>query len=131
MKLKILVIDDDDDIRKVTVDFFKKNGDYEILQAANGKVGIEKFERYNPDLVITVLNMPGVRGEEVARPIARYIEKNPEVKTKVIGIGAGAYLEQVAKAAGCDRLIKTPFHILQLQEAVEDLFRTWTFPTGC
>jgi CheY-like chemotaxis protein len=122
MKVKILVIDDEDEIRKITVKFLEKNGSYELFQSANGREGIKMFESHHPDIVITVLNMPGMRGEEVAR----YIKKNPETKTKVIGIGTEADLQQVAKAAGCDRLIKTSFHLLKLQEMVEDILKSWS-----
>jgi len=115
---KILVIDDEDQIRKITVKFLEKNGGYEVFQAANGREGINMFESHHPDVVITDLNMPGMRGEEVVRYI-----RNKTTKTKVIAVSGEPYLEPVVKAAGCDVFLKKPFHLLQLQEAVEKLLK--------
>jgi len=117
-KPKILVIDDEDQIRKITVKFLEKNGGYEIFQAANGTEGIKMFESHHPDIVITDLNMPGIRGEEVVR----YIKKS-KTKTKVIAVSGEPYLEPVVKAAGCDIFLTKPFHLLQLQETVERLLK--------
>ena len=115
---KILVIDDEDEIRKITVKFLKKNGGYEIFQAANGREGINMFESHHPDIVVTDLKMPGMRGEEVVRHI-----RKSNAKTKVIAVSGEPYLEPVVKAAGCDVFLKKPFHLLQLQEAVEKLLK--------
>jgi len=117
-KAKILVIDDEDEMRKITVKFLEKNGNYEIFQAANGREGIKMFESHHPDIVITDLNMPGIRGEEVVRHI-----RNKTTKTKVIAVSGEPYLETVVKAAGCDVFLKKPFHLLKLQEAVEKLLK--------
>ena len=118
-KPKILVIENDEELRQPIVEFLGKNGSYEIFQAANGREGIKMFESHHPDIVIVDLHLSGARGEE----IARFIKSDPKTETKVICLNGDPNLEKVATAAGCDIFLTKPFHLLQLQEAVEKLLK--------
>lgn len=61
---KILIIDDDESIRRTLVSYLKKL-EYEVYSAATGKDGIETARNVRPDLVITDIRMPGADGFEV------------------------------------------------------------------
>lgn len=53
---KILIVDDDSDVREIITETLSSNG-YSIETAENGEEGWEKFEKFNPDLVILDLIM--------------------------------------------------------------------------
>lgn len=62
---KMLIIDDNDDIRSFLQDEFSKY--FLVDTAENGKVGLEKAMQSNPDLIICDVMMPEMDGFEVTR----------------------------------------------------------------
>lgn len=65
---KILIIDDDESIRKTLESYLKKLS-YAVFTASNGIEGIETAEKEHPDLVITDIRMPGADGFEVLKRV--------------------------------------------------------------
>ena len=67
----VLVIDDDDTVRRVAQMTLKRHG-YTILSAANGAEGVELFTRHAEEIrcVVLDLTMPVMSGEEALRRIA-------------------------------------------------------------
>lgn len=80
---KILIIDDEDLIRKMLRKVLEKNG-YEVMDAFNGSQGIELFKELGPDIVITDLIMPEKEGLESIRELKKI---QPDVK--IIAISGG------------------------------------------
>ncbi|MFC1708660.1 response regulator [Candidatus Omnitrophota bacterium] len=68
--MKILVIDDNDQDRRIIERFLKKAGYSEIILAETGEQGVEKAVTEKPDLVITDTLLPGIDGFEVCRQIS-------------------------------------------------------------
>ena len=68
MKFKLLVIDDEKNIREGLAASLEMDG-YEVAAAADGSEGWERFCKGDIDLVITDLRMPGMSGEELMRRI--------------------------------------------------------------
>jgi diguanylate cyclase (GGDEF)-like protein len=62
-KGKILVIEDDKNIRKVIIQYLLHNYYKNFIQAADGKQGLEALYEYSPDLVICDYNMPKMKGD--------------------------------------------------------------------
>ena len=60
---RILVVDDDDDVREMVRQMLLRAG-YEVSVAANGKEGIEVFQRDSPHLVVLDIVMPEKEGLE-------------------------------------------------------------------
>ena len=58
---KILVIDDEEYLRKVVRLILEEDG-YEVLEAGNGRSGLELYRQYKADLIITDLAMPEMDG---------------------------------------------------------------------
>lgn len=75
--LKLLVIDDDDSIRKVLTVTLQDAG-YQVFTEANGESGLKTFADERPDIVITDLRMPGVDGISVLKEI-KAIDPDTEV----------------------------------------------------
>ncbi len=65
---KVLVIDDDLDLQDLYKFTFESAG-HEIYQAFNGKEGLEKIEKTNPDIIILDVIMPEMNGFEVMQEI--------------------------------------------------------------
>ena len=108
--LKVLVIDDEPPIRKLLRMGLSTQG-YEILDAPNGKVGLELLGQ-NPDLVILDLGLPDMQGLELLRTIRARNEQVPIVvlssradeagKVQALDLGADDY---VTKPFGMDELL--------------------------
>jgi DNA-binding response OmpR family regulator len=71
MHEKILVIEDEQNIRKIIVDYFKQAG-YEVVEAQDGKAGLAIFERSSIDLVVLDVMMPELDGWTVCRRIRKH-----------------------------------------------------------
>ncbi len=76
--LKILYIDDESFIRENAVDYLSLYCD-NVYEANNGLDGIEKYEKFKPDIIITDIKMPKLNGLEMIKQI----RKNDK-KTKII-----------------------------------------------
>ncbi len=67
---KILIADDEELMRQLVIDFLKPEG-YEIIEAADGKVALEKYHSEHPDLILLDVMMPIYDGWTVCREIRR------------------------------------------------------------
>lgn len=76
---KLLLIDDEDVIRNGLRVIIERGGikDLEILEASNGKEGIEQINEYEPDIVITDIRMPHVDGLELIEWVTQNKQKRP------------------------------------------------------
>lgn len=83
--LKILYIDDEEYIRTNAVEYLSFYCNH-VYEAKDGIDGIEKYEQYNPDIIITDIKMPRLSGIEMVKKI-----RQKDKKTKVIL--ATAFLE--------------------------------------
>ncbi len=71
-KMSVLVIDDNADIRSYVASLLKN--EYSVLQAANGKEGIQKAMKYVPNLIICDVMMPGIDGIECCRRLKNELQ---------------------------------------------------------
>lgn len=69
MAFKILVVDDEKDLRDLISQFLKREG-YEIEVASNGFEAFEKIKASRPDLVITDVRMPVWDGYELIKNVS-------------------------------------------------------------
>ena len=104
---KILIVEDDDDLRDVIKGYLKKEG-YEILEADNGSDGIHLAKEENPDLIILDIMLPQVDGIEVCRNIRMYSE------SPIITISAknSDYDKIMALGTGADDYVTKPFSMV-------------------
>ncbi len=68
MSKKVLVIDDDPDVRLFSVTVLEENG-YTALEAANGEDGLKMIKSEKPDLVILDVLMPRQSGVRLYREL--------------------------------------------------------------
>ncbi len=118
---RILVIDDDDQLRQMIRQILERSH-YDVLDAPNGKEGIAIYRRDNPDLVITDIFMPEKEGLETIRELRR---EYPEVKIIAISGGSpkteGFSSLQFAIGFGALKTLAKPFSRDQLLQLVREL----------
>ncbi len=68
MSKKVLVVDDDPDVRLFNVTVVEESG-YEAIEASNGEEGLEKVKEQKPDLVILDVLMPKQSGIRLYREL--------------------------------------------------------------
>src|SRR5690349_12869083 len=107
---KILVVDDDPQIRRV-MRATLSGQHYEVIEARNGEEALQRFRDELPDLVLLDMNMPGMDGLETCRllrqgseaPILILSVRNTE-RDKVAALDAGAD-DYVTKPFGMEELL--------------------------
>jgi CheY-like chemotaxis protein len=117
---RILVVDDDGEIREVIKQILLRSG-YEVTPAANGQEALD-LQKANPaDLIITDLIMPEKEGLETIMEIRR---DYPSVKIIAMSgggkIGPDNYLK-TAKVLGAHMVLSKPFELGELLKAVKNL----------
>jgi two-component system, cell cycle response regulator DivK len=118
MSKRILVVEDDEDSRRILRDLLA-SADYEVLQAVDGKQGIAVAEEQRPDLILMDIQLPLVDGYEATRRI----KGNAEVRSIPIIVVTSLALsdgEAEARAAGCDDYITKPYSPRQLLAKIKE-----------
>ncbi len=112
-KAKILIIDDEMDLRENLKYVFQMKG-YAVEVAEDGVQGLKKLETCTPDLIILDLNMPNMGGIEFYQHICeRDVPKYP-----VFVLTARANMEQFFKDFNVDGFMAKPFEIPELLNEV-------------
>jgi CheY-like chemotaxis protein len=101
------VVDDRDENLKVAVNLLKLVG-FETMEAINGKDAIEKFEKWNPHLILMDMRMPVMDGYEATRLI-KETEKGKQ--TAIVALTASAFEDERKKieSLGMQGYIRKPF----------------------
>jgi two-component system KDP operon response regulator KdpE len=109
IKKKILVVDDESQIIRVMRHILSAH-QYEIRTANDGESALELFEYWQPDLVITDLQMPHVGGLELCREL----RKISEVPIIVLSVRDEEETIVDALDAGADDYVTKPFSTNEL-----------------
>jgi PAS domain S-box-containing protein len=108
----VLVIDDDEDVRHFIASSLEEYG-HEVIEAADGVDGIERFGARRPDLVIIDYIMPGLSGAEVAAHIVATRPDQP-----ILFVSGYSETDEIRKAAPGANILFKPFRAAALEEAV-------------
>ena len=133
---RVLVIDDEEDVRRV-VNVMLKNAGHVAVLAVDGNDAPRQFEQQRFDLVICDIFMPNKEGIETLRELRRL---DPTVPVIMMSVGTpnASYFETaqrdylaMAKALVATRTIEKPFKYSQLVRLVQDcLAATWPLGAG-
>ncbi|HEY6262979.1 MAG TPA: response regulator [Nitrospiraceae bacterium] len=104
-RYKILVVDDEDNIRTMIQAMLKHEGRHVAL-AAKGKDAITVFKKERPHLTILDIDMPDIDGISVLREI-RTID--PQAKVMIFTGGDSPSVEREARALGVTDFLKKGF----------------------
>lgn len=118
-QLKILVVDDEDRMRKLVRDFLVRK-QYEVVEASNGEEAVDVFVESNDiDLIILDVMMPKMDGWEVCRQIRK------DSKVPIIMLTAKSEEKDELQGFDCgaDEYVSKPFSPKILTARVDALIR--------
>lgn len=117
--MKILIVEDDANIRQGLVEALAREG-YQLIAAEDGRVALERYQRERPDFIILDIMMPELDGYSVCREIRRHDEQIPivflsakdEEIDRVVGLELGA-----------DDYISKPFGMHEIRARIKTIAR--------
>lgn len=118
---KLLVVDDEPDIRQLLRIFFERLG-YAVTLAADGQFAVEQARRQPPDLIVMDIQMPRKSGLEAVREL----RDDPRfASTPIFALTAYARVHAPAEIirAGFDQAIFKPVDFSALQTTIERALR--------
>ena len=116
--MDVLLIDDDDLFRETVRDMLDTLG-YNVVEAEDGKRGIEKLHGGGADVVLTDILMPNQEGIATIRQIRQsghdvwIVAMSGDQKHKLMFL-------DFARELGADRILRKPFDLNALKEAIEN-----------
>jgi len=111
----VLVVDDEDTIRAFASRALRIAG-YRVREASNGTDALTFLDANPPlDLLLTDINMPGLKGDEVAR---RFRQAHPELKVLYLSGFVDALFEERQTLWEDEAFLDKPFSMKGLLEAV-------------
>ena len=127
-KLRILVADDHEIVRRGLVTLIKSRPEWEVCgEADNGRLAVEKAKELKPDIAVLDIGMPVLNGLEATRQILR---DNPEVRVLILTISDAEQLMRAVLDAGARGFLLKTDAARDLITAVEALQHNKTFFTA-
>jgi PAS domain S-box-containing protein len=112
----VLIIDDENAIRQ-SIRFYLEDYEYVVLEAENGRLGLERFMEARPDLVLVDLRMPEMDGLEVLSIITK---ESPDIPIIVMsGTGVVGDAVEALHIGAWDYLFKPFEDLTVLHHAIE------------
>ena len=109
MPKNVLVVDDSAMMRKIVIKNLKESGfDVTIVEASDGREGLDKFAAGGIDLVLSDWNMPNMDGLTMVKEIRKL---DPEKKVPIIMVTTEGSADKVKDAglAGANNYLAKPF----------------------
>jgi len=116
MTKRILVVEDQEDLRGVLRDLFASSG-YIVIEAVDGATGIAMAKSDRPSIILMDIQMPVIDGYEATRQI----KADPKLTSiPIVAVSSFAMKgdEEKARAAGCDEYVTKPYSPIQLLRMV-------------
>ena len=106
---QVLVVDDNIINQMVLGAFLKREG-YQYEIASNGKEALEKYQKFNFDIILTDLQMPEMDGRTATREI-RKLEESSNRHALIIGLSANSHPEDIQEGlnSGMDAYLPKPY----------------------
>ncbi|MCP4679921.1 MAG: response regulator [Deltaproteobacteria bacterium] len=123
---KILVVDDEDDIRLLISRVLTDKG-YTVVAAARGLEAIQKVQSEKPDMLVLDAMLPEVHGFDICKKIKGSSKYGHIPVIMISAIYRGwRYAQDLKDSYGVDDFIEKPFKINELLEKVEKYSRVST-----
>ena len=116
IRAKILIVEDDEDLH-LLYRLYLQGESYQIVQARNGKEGLEQAEREKPDLIILDMIMPIMDGEEFLQKL-RSEKKMVHIPVIVASVNDKIPSSLIEKGKICS-VLRKPFPIETLIHEIE------------
>ncbi len=117
--MKILLAEDDNDMRRFLVKALEKAG-YQVTSFDNGASAYDRLRQEPFSLLLTDIVMPEMDGIELAR---RATELDPDLKVMFITGFAAVALNPDSKAPKDAKVLSKPFHLRDLVDEVHKMLQ--------
>lgn len=118
---KILLADDEEDIKTIVQMFLETNG-YEVITAFDGLDAADKAIEFMPDLILMDIMMPVMDGIEVTRKLKSQ-EKTKGIPIIMLTAAAQSAMVNKAMQAGAADYLSKPFEPERLQQAIDAILK--------
>ncbi len=120
----ILLVEDNEDNRLLINAYLKKTT-FEIEEAENGQIALDKFRQGEYSLVLMDVQMPVMDGHTATREIRRWEKENGREATPIIALTAHAVKEDMDKSiqAGCNSHLTKPIKKATLLQTIDQFMR--------
>lgn len=123
---KILFVEDEEDLTLIVADTLRGQG-YEVITAADGIAGLEKFKSEGADIVVADVMMPKMDGFSMAKEIRKLSPSVPllflTAKTTIDDVEEGFEI-------GANDYLKKPFELRELIVRIKALLRRFNTNRG-
>ncbi len=106
--MKFLVVDDSSTMRRIIINTLNKLGHDDVIEAANGREGLDRLNTESIDMIITDWNMPEMTGIEFIRAI-RGVDRIKGLPVLMVTTNAAKDDIVEALRAGVSNYIVKPF----------------------
>ena len=117
-RITILIVEDNKDLREFLRDILL--ADYNVVEAPNGKIGLQKAEKLQPDFIVTDVTMPEMDG----LTMVHNIKQNKSLShIPIIVLSAKASIEDRVQGLreGIDDYITKPFSATYLRQRIASI----------
>lgn len=113
---KILVVDDQQEVREIIKDFLDLRG-YDVLEAEDGQIALQLFDAHKPNLAIVDIEMPVMNGLQFSQSV---LDKHPEFPIIMITAFIQKHTPKKLESIGIRKLLQKPINLLDLDEAIKE-----------
>ena len=116
-KRRILIVEDDEEMRSLLIDFFEEEG-FETDSVSNGSEAFRILVREIFDIVLTDIRMPGLTGLDII-PGVRKLQ--PETVIIVITAFGSEEVHHKAMERGANSYLEKPLRFHELRRMIHEL----------
>jgi CheY-like chemotaxis protein len=122
MAKKILVIEDDKDIRD-TIVYILEEENYEVISSGDSKI-LKNIHNHNPHLILMDNWLTEWKSDATGQQLSKELKTNPQTKhIPIIIISAVSNIKEIAEEGLADSYLKKPFDMNDLTEMVKKLLK--------
>ncbi|HUM18134.1 MAG TPA: response regulator [Candidatus Nitrosotalea sp.] len=111
---KILVVDDEPEVRKLMEHFLTDRG-YEVRLAENGRKGLAEVDTFKPDVVLLDMHMPEMDGLETLKQLAA---RAPGLPVIMVTVNEDVQTTSRLLQLGAADYVPKPFNLDYLEQAI-------------
>jgi DNA-binding NtrC family response regulator len=116
--IKLLLVDDDDDLRQDLARLFRKQG-HDVTAAVSGEDALDKAAHFRFDVALLDLHLPGISGIDV---LAQLKEQQPELEALMLTAHSSIETAVEAMRKGAYDYLTKPFRAADLEIHVQKAF---------
>lgn len=127
-KIKLLFVEDDSSYAFMVKESLELEGNYQVCTAANGEEGLKAYLSFAPDVIVSDIEMPKMKGTEM---VMRIRKNDKEIPILIATSYNNAQAVLDGYALGIDNFIKKPFLPRELDAHIGAILKRLKIVSGC